>query len=78
MIFLKDIVKIPFQRNYYTKYAKRYGITFDCVKTNGIKNAIITKEKADFIRKVYYECDLPKYKEVKFIIDNIHEYFTNK
>lgn len=78
MIFLKDVVKIPFQRNYYIKYAKRYGITFDSVKVNGVKNVLITKEKAEAVYKIYYKCDCPKYNETRLIIDNVKEYFTNK
>lgn len=79
MVFLKQIVKLPFLRNRYVKYANRYGITFKSEKNaNGIKSVIITKEQADAIHKIYYECDYPKYNDLKIPIDDAKEYFTNK
>lgn len=79
MVFLKQIIKLPFLRNRYIKYANRYGITFSTTKNErGIKIVLITKEKADAIHKIYYECDYPKYKDLKIPIDDAKEYFTNK
>lgn len=76
MFFLKDIVKLPFLRNQYVRYAKRYGINFKYERIEGVKHTLITKEQIEAIRKIYYDCDCPKYKDLKNTIDNIHEYFT--
>lgn len=82
MVFLKDILKVPYIRAKYQNYAKRYDIylpkdIFIDADNKRILCMQINAELANAIYKIYFECDYPKYKDLEFPIKLVKDFFEN-
>lgn len=82
MVFLKDILRVPISRNLYHRYAKRYDINLARQRIrdeqgNNLSCIVISKDEANAIYKIYFECDYPKYKDLELSIKMVKDYFDS-